>query len=467
METEQVSPESRDNLLRRLLVILTLEQQARSLDTLSALRFHIVNESRRAISFDQGFLWEKDIAGNITITAVTGVSSPDPVSPYFQGFRRLLIHLLRENVPEFENEKDTGGVRVVKKEMFPDELHAEWDELRHQEVLWLPFLLPGGECTGGLWLNRSEPWKEQDKAHGTFLGSSYAQSLHLLQVRRFDLYRWFTSLPALFVKKRVFLSVLVFCFLLGFMPVRQSVVAPAEIVAVDPFVISSPANGVIKKFYVEPNSSVKEGELLFELDGQMLKSEYEVARKSLAVARANYELALNRSFSDAESKMKLHLLKALVEQKEVEARYAREMLEKIIVRSPADGVLLFSDPDDWLGKPVSVGERIMKLADPEDAELQIWMPVNDAISLEKGAPVKAFLGVDPVHPVEAGLIRSGYEAQLSPDNILSFRLNARLKGTPSVRIGMKAMAKVYGNRVSLFYYLFRKPYAYLRQVTGW
>ncbi len=467
MGTEKPLPDNQNNLLRRLLIILTLEQQARSIDDISALRFHIVNESRRAISFDQGFLWEKDIAGRVSLTAVTGVSSPDETNPYFQSFRRLLLHLLQEEESKSEEEKK-GEVRVLTKEMFPAHLHAEWDELRHQEVLWSPLLFLEKECIGGLWLNRSQKWTDKEKAHTFFLTGSYAQAIHGLQVRRLDPYRWLRDLPSLFAKKRVMAFVLLVCFLLGFIPIRQSVVAPAEVVAVDPFVIASPANGVIKQFYVEPNAPVKKGELLFKLDGRMLKSEYDISRKALAVARANYDKALNRSFYDADSKMKLRLLKALVEQKEVETRYSKEMLERIIVKAPADGVLLFNDPNDWLGKPVSIGERIMGLANPKHSELQIWMPVNDALSLEKGALVKAFLGVDPTHPIEAKLIRAGYEAQLSPHDVLSFRLNAQfVKRTSPPRIGMKAMAKVYGSEVSLFYYLLRKPYAYMRQVTGW
>ena len=34
------------------------------------------------------------------------------------------------------------------------------------------------------------------------------------------------------------------------------------------------------------------------------------------------------------------------------------------------------------------------------------------------------------------------------------------------RIGLQATAKIHGRRVTLFYYLFRRPLAQLRQFTG-
>ena len=34
------------------------------------------------------------------------------------------------------------------------------------------------------------------------------------------------------------------------------------------------------------------------------------------------------------------------------------------------------------------------------------------------------------------------------------------------RIGLRGTAKVYGSKVSLFYYLFRKPITFMRQLIG-
>ena len=63
--------------------------------------------------------------------------------------------------------------------------------------------------------------------------------------------------------------------------------------------------------------------------------------------------------------------------------------------------------------------------------------------------------------------QTSYEAEVSPDDILAFRLKASFgEGTALPRIGLKGTAKIYGNRVPLFYYLMRRPISAVRQTLG-
>ena len=252
-----------------------------------------------------------------------------------------------------------------------------------------------------------------------------------------------------------------------FLPVHQTVLAPAEIRAYQPEIVSAPLEGVIKTFHVEPNTTVAEGDLLFSMDDTTLRNRYEIAEKALAVTEANYMRAAQKSFTDDESKAELALLNARVEEKSAEVRYTAELLERIHVRAEHSGIAVFSDANDWLGKPVVVGEKVLTLANPDDAELQIQLPVDDAINLEPGARVRMFLNIDPTHPLDAQLRQTSYEAEVTPDDILAFRLKASFdEGTPLPRIGLKGTAKIYGNRVPLFYYLMRRPISAVRQTLG-
>ena len=66
------------------------------------------------------------------------------------------------------------------------------------------------------------------------------------------------------------------------------------------------------------------------------------------------------------------------------------------------------------------------------------------------------------------LLRASYQPSLSPEGILSYKLTASYEGKSNVlpRIGLRGTAKVYGGRVTLFYYLFRKPITFVRQLIG-
>lgn len=80
-------------------------------------------------------------------------------------------------------------------------------------------------------------------------------------------------------------------------------------------------------------------------------------------------------------------------------------LSRIVARAPYDGVAVFADPDEWQGRPVVAGERIMLLANPDKPGMLIHLPVADAITLDVGAPVKLFLTVHPLTPLSGQLVK--------------------------------------------------------------
>jgi len=144
-----------------------------------------------------------------------------------------------------------------------------------------------------------------------------------------------------------------------------------------------------------------------------------------------------------------------------------ELLERCEVRAETDGLAVFGDVNDWLGKPVVVGEKIMSIANPKSIEAEIRLPVGDAINLEEGAEVLVFLNVEPDRPLTAKLRRAAYEAQLTPEGALAFRLKASLISKDRLsRIGLRGTAKIYGKQVLMFYYLLRRPLATFRQYMG-
>jgi hypothetical protein len=109
----------------------------------------------------------------------------------------------------------------------------------------------------------------------------------------------------------------------------------------------------------------------------------------------------------------------------------------------------------------------MEIADPNKAELEIWLPVADAITLKAGAEVDFFLNVAPDAPLHAAIRQASYQATVSPNGLLGYRLKARFAdGTQPPRIGLRGTAKVYGDRVTVLYYLIRRPLAAARQLLG-
>ncbi|KAK44007.1 multidrug transporter, partial [Caballeronia jiangsuensis] len=258
--------------------------------------------------------------------------------------------------------------------------------------------------------------------------------------------------------------------LLLFVPVRQTVLAPAEIVSGSARIISSPIDGVIASLAVRPNQRVDAGALLFSLDETSLKSRVDVLQRQVAVADAELTAASQRAFDNAQSKNELTVLNGVAEQRRAELAAVTAQLQRTRVFAPENGVAVFSDPNDWIGKPVITGERILQLADPGKPAILIHLAVADAIALDPGDEVTLYLTAWPLAPLHGRIVETSYEAKATEDDIVAYRLLASVDDDANerehARLGLHGTAKLYGRPVSLAYYLLRRPLAALRAWTG-
>lgn len=250
-------------------------------------------------------------------------------------------------------------------------------------------------------------------------------------------------------------------------PVHLSVLAPGEVTARDPAVVRAPLEGVVDHVLVIPNQKVEAGQLLVELDTTAIRGKLEVAQKALQTARAEHEQAAQQAFFDMKAKAQLGVLNGRIEERRADIAYLSNQLARSKVTAPRAGVAVLDDPSEWIGRPVSVGERILAVADEHDTEVEAWLGPADVIDLPEGAPVTLFLNVDPLHPVYARLRYVGYESLMRPDGTVAHRVRAELPpGEDRPRLGLKGTARLDSYRVPLVYWLLRRPWAVVRQTLG-
>lgn len=422
---------------------LDLERLTHAARTPSQLAYSLVNDGQALFGFRHAALL---IAGKVQ--AVTGVSTVEPNAPFVAFVEQAVAQLFKTGVLK--------QARVIPANVLSESIQADWQSLSAAQVFWLSLIDHEGEVFGGLWLARDQPWNPSEQVLLSQLGDTYSHAWLALQPRKPWRLRWTR-------KRQVALLVVLLLALL--IPVRQSVLAPAEVVPLGGRVVAAPLDGVITEFLVKPNQTVKTGELLLRFESTTLKAQADVAERALGVAEAELKANSQRSFADAESSSKIDLLAARVEQKRAERDYARELLKRSEVRAERDGIAVFADAERWTGKPVQTGERLMEIADPNQAELRIELAVGDAIALAPGAQVALFLDSDPLHRHLATLERSAYEAQPTAAGQLAYRLDANFAQAPP-RIGLRGTAKIFGDRAPLALYLLRRPLAGLRQSVG-
>jgi hypothetical protein len=123
------------------------------------------------------------------------------------------------------------------------------------------------------------------------------------------------------------------------------------------------------------------------------------------------------------------------------------------------------------GQPITIGEKILSIANSNNIEIKIMLPVTDAIYLEGNNNVKLFFDNTFLDTWDGKISQISYKPTLTPEGILSYQIianfdNINQNGTIP-KIGLRGTAKIYAQQTTLFYYLFRKPVTYLRQLLAW
>ncbi|MCB2180936.1 MAG: HlyD family efflux transporter periplasmic adaptor subunit [Desulfobulbaceae bacterium] len=447
---------SQEQQILLLSTLIQLEQQARRAKNPAEFSFVVVNETYRLLHYRQAIFWRHSAVGKVQVEAVSGLDRPDRNAPFLSYIKKLLIHINRQS---WKKES-----RLIDPEELPEKLREGWDEWLNTFVLWCPLVTLDGDFPGGLLFIGEAQWEEAQVAVVSRLAEAYAHAWMALKGPRRSLVKRLTRSSRKGIVQLLLIVLVLFVF---DQPVRLSALAPVEIVPSAPYLVSAPISGVISQFHVLPNQPVKKGDLLFSLDDTAMRNDYEVSRKGLAVVEAEYRRISQKSFADAQSRGEIRHLEAEIDRKKAEVAYMAELLKQSEIQAEQDGIVVFSEVGDWLGKPVVVGEKILTIADPARVEGDVWLPVEDAINLQKGAEVLLFLNIRPDRPIEAALRQASYEASITPEGILAFRLKVSLSTEQEVpRIGLRGTAKIYGKSVPFYYYLLRRPLTFLRQTLG-
>lgn len=450
-----------------LLTLIELERRARAATGADELAFLLVNDSRLLAPCRQAALWFEG-AG---VRALSGVVQPESNAPYTHWLERLFREL------RASDDAVAPRPRRVTPSEFAVEVAAEWDEWLPAQALWLPLPASGehpGSVAGGLLLAGEARYSDDDL---TLLGE-WADAWRHAWLARLRPMPW--SLPLWRQRLRAWLAagrdnkwwrrrpvqagaaLLVALFL----PVRLTVLAPGELVPANPAVIRAPLDGVIGQFHVRPNDTVKAGQALFSFDEAPLASRLEVARQALATAEAEYRQFAQIVLSDSKAKGQIAALLGKIGEKRAEAEFLATQFERSRVLAPRDGMAIFDDPAEWIGRPVQTGERVMRVALPDEMEIEAWLSISDTIPLPAAANVNLYLASSPLAAVSGRVRYASHDATLRPDGVYAFRVRAALDQAAGQRIGLKGTAKIYGEWVPFAYWMLRRPLAAIRQFVA-
>lgn len=438
-----------------LLSLLEMGRRARNATSADELAFMLVNGSHSLTPYRQAALWWSDSG----VQALSGVVQPDQNAPYVDWLKQLF---------KARSALQDAPVRLSPAEL-PEEVRSTWADWLPAHAIMLP--LPG-QPAGALLLARDTEWTDGELALLQEWGQTW---LHAWRARNAPAggrswrqwRQWFDLRDSDRVWYRRKISWIVgVCLLFLFTPVRTTVLAPGEVVPSQPVVVRAPIEGVIARFDVQPNTTVKKDQALFAFDPVLIETKVNVARQSLETALAQYRQTSQMALVDPKYKIELASQAGSIEEKRAEFEYLKDQKQRSTVKAPADGMVLFDDPSTWIGKPVAIGERIMRIAKNGDAEVEAWLPVADAVDLQLGDSIVLYLQSDPLSPVQARLQYFSHEAVQRPDGNYAYRIRGHIDADQSPRVGLKGTAKITGRWTVLSYWILRRPLAVIRTTLG-
>ena len=440
------SPENR----QAFEVLLQIEAEARRAATVGELAFLAANETLRLSRARQIFV----LSGKASGFRIASVSSIGQVER--NGLRILWIESV---VAALSADAGLDAPREFTLPAYGDADPAEAGSYPFRYLRWLPFKLRDGHVFAGMLMAREIPWNEADDLVTARLAETYAHAWAALAGPR--------RLKRKIAVKPTLAAAAFGLAILAIFPIPLTVLAPAAVASIGPRIVAAPLDGVVRDIAIEPNQTVAKGDVLLTMADTVLRNELAVAERDVAVASAGLKRIGQAAVGDPKMRSELALARTELDLATAKRDYARDLFERSTVRAPASGIAIYTEKRDWIGRPVSTGERIMEIADPARLELRIDVPVADAIVLAEGAKVRAFLDSDPLRPVTATVRQVSFEARRIEDNSLAYRVYASVEAAnEAMRLGVHGTAQIAGDRVALSYYLFRRPIAAIRQWVG-
>lgn len=433
----------------KLAALLQFEGDIRRQQTVNELQYLVTNDTRRVLAYGQMFVLRRASMGDgYQVKCASSLATVDRNAPLLQGIESLLKRLA--------DEFGLGKPQDFTATAFSDD--AAIAEYPFPQMRWQPLADADGTVFGGLLVAGEEPLRKGETVRLERIAETTAHGWRALSgnrpVRR---------LPSIDRKKKLWIAAGLAVFLL--FPVRLTALAPAEIVAQRPFVVSAPFSGVVASIEIAPNAPVTAGQTLLRFDDVRLANELKLAEEKLAVAKSRVERSTSSAFSSNDETPDIAIMRAEFDLAQAEYEYAQEVMGRSEIKAPRAGMALYSDRRDWEGRAVNVGDPIMQVVDPGKVMMRIDLPAAEQMTLEKGAKVKMWLDAQPLWAIDGTLETASYQARQTPDGTLAFAITA-MPDSSTPRIGSRGTAKVYGRWVPFAYSLFKRPISSLRQFIG-
>jgi len=332
--------------------LIGLEKKAREARNEDELYFVVANETRQIIDYVSSFLLLKTPTDRFNIKATSDLATVDRTSPlltFIENFINNDKTIDTKEIQTLDVEKIAKNIKQTKPKNLPD------------KILYIPIMSPQRGLQGYLLLARQQEFTDSNTELARHLSVTYGHAFNSF-LKDISINKYFKK----YFKGKKSWKIYLAIFIILVFPLRLTSTAPVEVVAKKPKLVTAPFDGVVKEIVANNNDKVKFGDLLVLLEDIELNNNFNLAKQSLQVSQKELLRSRQSSFSNNEEKARLAELVAQVELKKAEVASAEEKLKNTKLFAKQKGVAIVDQKNDWQGRPVKVGEKIMTVANPDE-----------------------------------------------------------------------------------------------------
>jgi len=439
--------------LQILAAINQLSLQAYTAANIEILKFKILNETQQLLFYNRAMLCVIRAQKRAEIIGISGQTTVNKKSELIE----LLQHLLK-------NLKELDKIKKLDSSSFSTKASQDWtaysQEKTKPNVCWVPLYRDKTNVVG-LWLER---WQEQPSWFDYeiellgFLSMAYGAAWRQMQPK------WTLQILLKFPWHMLAMAMTVACL---FIHVPLRVVAPCEIAAKQPIIATAPLDGVIAEVMVKNGDYVQQGQLLFSYQKMVLLQNLSAQKNELQYSKAQLDRAVVLSQKRAENLAQIAGLTLQVEKQKAIYDLMRYQTDKLDYFSPRQGTIVLDDAEQWRGRPTAIGEKILLIADQKETKIKIWIPESDNITLHRDRPIKIILNIHPDKTLFAKVSSIASYSRIDDRGVPSFLAEAQwIEDKEYPKLGLKGTAVLYGEKVTLLYWIVRRPWTVLRNFIG-
>jgi len=445
-------------------MLVTVSHEITSTLNLERVLQTIVNAPQAVIPYERAAV-ALEHGGKYKLSAITGVTQVDAGAPDVAPLNDLLRWtMLSEEVVHVRQHGD-------KIDAAREETRAKFQSYFATSGMRAFYAIPLTDDTGRVGVLGLE------SADPDFLSPAHIEILQVLAgqatvaLRNAQMYKevpFISVLQPVLEKKRKFMAmekrrrtltvvaaaaVLIFLAAVP-LPLRvdgDAVVAPLHSAQIQPEV-----EGVVSKVYVREGDQVTRGQIIASL------ADWD-ARSVLAQAQAKYQMALlqmNRSLAANDgSEAGVQRIQADFWKSEV-AR-DQELLDKMQLRSPIDGLVATPHIENMVGKRLQYGDSFAEIVDTSRAIVDVAIDDTDSAQLRAGEHASVKLNSFPTRIFRGDVMVVSPKGTLQGDSRVFFARVAVPNADGAIRSGMEGRGKVRVGWYPAGYVLFRKPFLWI------